>query len=118
MFASLVVGEAADGASAVDAINRLGPDPLDGLPTLAPLRAILAKRRAPIKAVLLDQALFAGAGRNGPTHRSPTNETRTAAEATVRVRSSSRDHPEARELIVRTFALSHSRTSLRGSASS
>ena len=40
----------------------LGFDPLVGLPPLAELHAALRRRQAPIKAVLLDQSLFAGVG--------------------------------------------------------
>jgi formamidopyrimidine-DNA glycosylase len=43
-------------------ISDLGFDPLVGLPPAAELGRLLAKRSAPIKAVLLDQALFAGVG--------------------------------------------------------
>lgn len=41
---------------------RLGFDALGEFPSVAKLHTILAKRRAPIKAVLLDQAIFAGVG--------------------------------------------------------
>jgi formamidopyrimidine-DNA glycosylase len=40
----------------------LGPEPLDGSLTDKSLRAILAKRSAPVKAVLLDQRAIAGVG--------------------------------------------------------
>jgi formamidopyrimidine-DNA glycosylase len=43
-------------------IADLGFDPLHGLPAAGELQRILAKRRAPLKAVLLDQSLFAGVG--------------------------------------------------------
>lgn len=43
-------------------ISRLGFDPLIGLPPVAELARHLARRSAPIKAVLLDQSLFAGVG--------------------------------------------------------
>jgi formamidopyrimidine-DNA glycosylase len=43
-------------------LSRLGFDVLDGLPRAAELTALLARRGAPIKAVLLDQSLFAGVG--------------------------------------------------------
>jgi formamidopyrimidine-DNA glycosylase len=43
-------------------ISRLGFDALGGLPVAADLRAVLARRKAPLKAVLLDQAVFAGVG--------------------------------------------------------
>jgi formamidopyrimidine-DNA glycosylase len=43
-------------------ISALGFDPLVGLPPAAELGRLLAKRSAPIKAVLLDQSLFAGVG--------------------------------------------------------
>lgn len=49
-------------AAAVPPVSRLGPDPLaEGLP-LSWLRQELRKRHAPIKAVLLDQRVFAGVG--------------------------------------------------------
>jgi formamidopyrimidine-DNA glycosylase len=41
---------------------RLGPEPLERGFTAAALKAILAKRRAPVKAVLLDQRRLAGVG--------------------------------------------------------
>jgi formamidopyrimidine-DNA glycosylase len=43
-------------------ISKLGHDPLISFPNAKALGAILAKRKAPIKAVLLDQGLFAGVG--------------------------------------------------------
>jgi len=43
-------------------LSALGPDVLDDLPSAVQLGPRLARRRAPIKAVLLDQALFAGVG--------------------------------------------------------
>ncbi len=43
-------------------ISRLGFDPLIDFPTARRLGEILAKRKAPMKAVLLDQTLFAGVG--------------------------------------------------------
>lgn len=43
-------------------ISKLGYDPLHGFPPAKRLAEILKKRRAPIKAVLLDQGLFAGVG--------------------------------------------------------
>jgi formamidopyrimidine-DNA glycosylase len=43
-------------------ISLLGSDPLEGLPAAAALRALLQRRGAPIKAVLLDQSVFAGVG--------------------------------------------------------
>ena len=43
-------------------IALLGPDPLLDPPTTADLAALLARRKAPLKAVLLDQASFAGVG--------------------------------------------------------
>jgi formamidopyrimidine-DNA glycosylase len=43
-------------------VSLLGFDPLLGLPPVGELRALLARRAAPIKAVLLDQSLFAGVG--------------------------------------------------------
>jgi formamidopyrimidine-DNA glycosylase len=43
-------------------ISELGFDPLEGLPDTAELMRHLARRSAPIKAVLLDQSLFAGVG--------------------------------------------------------
>jgi formamidopyrimidine-DNA glycosylase len=43
-------------------ISDLGFDALEGLPPVAELARLLARRSAPIKAVLLDQSLFAGVG--------------------------------------------------------
>jgi formamidopyrimidine-DNA glycosylase len=43
-------------------LRDLGFDVLEGLPKAPLLGATLARRRAPIKAVLLDQSLFAGVG--------------------------------------------------------
>jgi formamidopyrimidine-DNA glycosylase len=43
-------------------IARLGFDVLDALPPARVLSPVLARRGAPIKAVLLDQSLFAGVG--------------------------------------------------------
>jgi formamidopyrimidine-DNA glycosylase len=43
-------------------VSRLGFDPLEGLPPAGDLAAHLARRKAPLKAVLLDQSLFAGVG--------------------------------------------------------
>lgn len=45
-----------------DALAGVGPDALTGLPTAAGLGARLAGRRAPIKALLLDQRLVSGLG--------------------------------------------------------
>jgi formamidopyrimidine-DNA glycosylase len=43
-------------------ISELGFDPLLGLPSARELHTLLARRAAPIKAVLLDQSVFAGVG--------------------------------------------------------
>jgi formamidopyrimidine-DNA glycosylase len=43
-------------------IRDLGADALDAVPSTGEMRALLAKRKAPIKAVLLDQGAFAGVG--------------------------------------------------------
>lgn len=43
-------------------IAKLGFDPLIDFPSATKLQKLLAKRKKPIKAVLLDQALFAGIG--------------------------------------------------------
>lgn len=43
-------------------LRDLGFDPLDAPPSLGELAAILERRRAPIKTVLLDQAVLAGVG--------------------------------------------------------
>jgi formamidopyrimidine-DNA glycosylase len=43
-------------------ISLLGFDPLEGLPPARELHQRLSRRRAPLKAVLLDQSLFAGVG--------------------------------------------------------
>jgi formamidopyrimidine-DNA glycosylase len=44
------------------AVQALGPDTYEAMPAAAELHAMLAKRKAPIKALLLDQKLFAGIG--------------------------------------------------------
>jgi formamidopyrimidine-DNA glycosylase len=43
-------------------LASLGFDVLEGLPRAPDLGALLARRRGPVKAVLLDQSLFAGVG--------------------------------------------------------
>lgn len=43
-------------------VRALGPDVWNEPPTPGQLQAILAKRKAPIKAILLDQTVFAGVG--------------------------------------------------------
>lgn len=43
-------------------VSDLGFDVLEGLPPAVTLAELLRRRRAPIKAVLLDQSLFAGVG--------------------------------------------------------
>jgi formamidopyrimidine-DNA glycosylase len=43
-------------------VSQLGFDVLDALPPLKILAELLSRRRAPVKAVLLDQSLFAGVG--------------------------------------------------------
>ena len=43
-------------------VSELGFDVLEGLPVPAILAGLLGRRRAPVKAVLLDQSLFAGVG--------------------------------------------------------
>jgi len=43
-------------------LGRLGPEPLDGAMTPSALREATARRRAPIKSVLLDQRALAGLG--------------------------------------------------------
>jgi formamidopyrimidine-DNA glycosylase len=45
-----------------DPLARLGFDVLEGLPPARELAALLARRGGPVKAVLLDQSLFAGVG--------------------------------------------------------
>jgi len=45
-----------------DAVGALGPEPLDAAFTAAKLRETLSHRRAPVKAVLLDQRAIAGLG--------------------------------------------------------
>jgi formamidopyrimidine-DNA glycosylase len=45
-----------------EAVGRLGPEPLDAAFTAARLRQALAGRKAPVKAVLLDQRAVAGIG--------------------------------------------------------
>ena len=51
-----------DSPEASPRVARLGPDAYDALPSAAGLEALLGKRKAPIKALLLDQALLAGIG--------------------------------------------------------
>lgn len=43
-------------------VKRLGRDAFDDLPSVSELLALLARRRVPIKAVLLDQTVLAGIG--------------------------------------------------------
>ncbi|MCC7102069.1 MAG: hypothetical protein IT206_03220 [Fimbriimonadaceae bacterium] len=43
-------------------VGALGFDSWQGLPSSSELHALLKKRKAPLKAILLDQALFAGVG--------------------------------------------------------
>ena len=43
-------------------LSLLGPDPLEALPSLAHFSEMLAQRRGPVKAVLLDQKFLAGIG--------------------------------------------------------
>ena len=43
-------------------VSLLGFDPLEGVPAVAELQRRLVRRNAPIKAVLLDQSIFAGVG--------------------------------------------------------
>jgi formamidopyrimidine-DNA glycosylase len=43
-------------------ISKLGFDPLHDLPTAHALKRMLVRRTAPLKAVLLDQSVFAGVG--------------------------------------------------------
>lgn len=45
-----------------DRLTKLGPDAYTALPELDALIAILKKRKAPLKALLLDQGIFAGVG--------------------------------------------------------
>jgi formamidopyrimidine-DNA glycosylase len=49
-------------ASAAELVAKLGPEPIDDDFTLAQFRAALTGRRAPVKAVLLDQRRVAGLG--------------------------------------------------------
>jgi formamidopyrimidine-DNA glycosylase len=51
-----------DDVTAVPPVSKLGPDPLSDAFTCPNLQNLLSKRKAPIKAVLLDQAVFAGVG--------------------------------------------------------
>ena len=48
--------------SVAEVIDKLGPEPIDAELTEKQFRAVLAKRTAPVKAVLLDQRRFAGLG--------------------------------------------------------
>jgi formamidopyrimidine-DNA glycosylase len=43
-------------------VDKLGPEPLEASFTAATLAALLARRKGPLKAVLLDQGLIAGLG--------------------------------------------------------
>jgi len=43
-------------------IKKLGPDVMDDLPTAKDLQTLLAKRNAPIKALLMDQHIVSGIG--------------------------------------------------------
>jgi formamidopyrimidine-DNA glycosylase len=58
-FARLWLGESPETDKQV---RRLGPDAYEELPAFDDLVARLARRKAPIKAVLLDQTAFAGIG--------------------------------------------------------
>ena len=58
-FARLWLG---DSPEADKQVQRLGPDAFEALPSVEALVAKLRKRKAPIKAVLLDQKAFAGVG--------------------------------------------------------
>ncbi len=58
-FARIWLGESSETDKQV---KRLGPDAFESLPSAKELVAKLAKRKAPIKAVLLDQKAFAGIG--------------------------------------------------------
>lgn len=62
-------------------LGRLGPDALEELPTAAELGRSLEGRRAPIKALLLDQRLLAGLGNiyaDEVLHRAGLRGSRTA----------------------------------------
>jgi formamidopyrimidine-DNA glycosylase len=52
----------ADDPASDERVRELGPDALDELPKVAALQATLGKRKAPIKAILMDQGLFPGIG--------------------------------------------------------
>jgi formamidopyrimidine-DNA glycosylase len=52
----------ADGPDADERVKALGPDAYDELPKAVQLGKMLAKRKAPIKAILLDQGFLAGLG--------------------------------------------------------
>ncbi|AIE87485.1 Fpg/Nei family DNA glycosylase [Fimbriimonas ginsengisoli] len=52
----------ADGPEVDTRVKRLGFDVYEALPSVEELAKILGKRKAPIKAVLLDQGVFAGVG--------------------------------------------------------
>jgi len=51
-----------DDVTALPPVSTLGPDPLEETLSLGWIQEKLAKRKAPIKAVLLDQTVFAGVG--------------------------------------------------------
>lgn len=72
-------------ADAVDAHPRLrlGPEPLDGDFTATVLAGMLSGRRAPVKAVLLDQHILAGVGNiyaDEALHRAGVHPLRPAGE--------------------------------------
>jgi formamidopyrimidine-DNA glycosylase len=76
---------------------RLGPDALDELPPVGWLQARLSKRKAPVKAVLLDQGFLAGLGNiyaDEVLHRAGIRPDRPAltldAEEIARLRSAIR----------------------------
>lgn len=52
----------ADSADADSKVRKLGFDCLNGLPAPKELAQVLSRRNAPIKAVLMDQSVFAGIG--------------------------------------------------------
>ncbi|HKW71600.1 MAG TPA: bifunctional DNA-formamidopyrimidine glycosylase/DNA-(apurinic or apyrimidinic site) lyase [Candidatus Dormibacteraeota bacterium] len=96
-FGRLLLGTD-DELLAAKAMPRLGPEPID--PSFAPdeLFRRLRKRRAPLKAVLLDQGAVAGVGNiyaDESLHRARLRPDRVAA--TVSMRSARRLHDSLRE---------------------
>ncbi|HSJ35660.1 MAG TPA: bifunctional DNA-formamidopyrimidine glycosylase/DNA-(apurinic or apyrimidinic site) lyase [Acidimicrobiia bacterium] len=68
-----------------DSLSGLGPDALDQLPSADDIERVLSGRRAPIKALLLDQRLMAGLGNiyaDEVLHRAGVRPQRAGGEVT------------------------------------